>query len=279
MKPCRYIYLPIAIIVTTAITIASCSSITKFVPIQMARVPQTEAFEQIFTLQDTAHTPNWLFEGLAVVQPPSKDTYMDAVFSRLIGRRNWQHLKDLYVVENLPKEIESGDIFMRGSINLVMYLHPINHKKFVVEGFGRFFIIRKNNKEILLSGDFHVIPERHDISEFEQGFLLLNNEFFVSRIPARTTYYWKSSIAIRVALDTRLKGDKIYALDYNAEHHVYLLYDGGADSNTEDASVLIGTLTFEKKNHMSKFIDLRGIQFMEDDYKKKLINFEDVSEK
>lgn len=240
---------------------------TKVVPIQMARVPQTETYVQTFDLSAYRDAPRWLFADSAAQRHRSKDAFMDAVFTQLVGRRNWQNLKDIYTFESLQQEVESADIYVTGTLIFVVYLHPVKQDQAVLEGSGRYSIVRKKNKEILLSGDFRIKPALTPIADLYSGSLWIDTVFYVTRIPRQTTYYWEAPFTIELFVDNRFRDDGLFAIDYSRAHNVYLTHpDGRGDKER----IGIGQFTFDETANAAKFIDIRMMKFLEDDYKTRL---------
>lgn len=253
-----------------AATLGACS-ITRIVPIQMARVPQTETYIQTFDLSGFQSAPDWLYGNTAAREHRSKDAFMDAVFGQLIGRRNWQNLKDIYTFESLQQEVDSADIFVSGTVNFVIYLHPVRQDHAVMEGNGRYSIIRRKNNEILLSGDFRIKPDLVPIADLYSGSMVLNTVFYVTRIPRQTTYYWEAPFMIELFVNNRHQEHGVFAIDYSRPHNIYLT---NSRDSKEQQRVRIGQFIFDDTARTVKYIDIRMMKYLEDDYKTMLDTFE-----
>ncbi|MEJ2362451.1 MAG: hypothetical protein P8Z75_13735 [Gammaproteobacteria bacterium] len=234
-------------------------------------MPQTESFVQTFDLSGFRDAPDWLFEDAAAQRHRTKDAFMDAVFTRLVGRRNWQNLKDIYTFESLQQEIESADIYVTGTVNFVVYLDPVRQHQVVLGGSGRYSIVRRKNNEILLSGDFRIVPKRTPIADLYTGTLPVETVFYVTRIPRQTTYYWEAPTMLELSIDTRYKEDGVFAINYSKSHDIYLT---NPVASGEKKQVKIGQLVVDGRAHAVKLIDIRMMKFLEDDYKTKLGHIE-----
>jgi|RhiMetdeSRZDD1v2_1073273.scaffolds.fasta_scaffold67178_1 hypothetical protein len=247
------------------LTLAGCS-LTQIVPIQMARVSQTESYRQTFSfLASSVSERDRNQDGADITQ--FQNQRIDKVFSRLLGPDNWQTLKDLYGLGALREELIREEIFVQGLTNFTIYLDPLDHQSFVAEGMGRYFLIREKTKEILLSGDFQILGDRHFIDELDRGGLVVNVRLFTSRIPRQPTYIHEAPLKYKIFIDTRMKQDGIYAIDYTKRHQVYLAQDRDGDLSGAD---MIGTFVMSQTGQAIKLIDFRGINFLRSDYEKKL---------
>src|SRR5438874_7765715 len=205
------------------ITLAGCS-LTQIVPIQMARVSQTESYRQTFSfLASSFSERDRDQEGADTTQ--LQNQRIDRVFSRLLGPDNWQTLKNLYGLGSLREELIREEIFIQGLVNFTIYLDPLDHQSFVTEGMGRYFLIREKTKEILLSGDFQILGDRHFIDELDRDGMVVNVRLFTSRVPGQATYVHEAPLKYKIFIDTRMKRDGIYAIDYTKRHEVYLAQD------------------------------------------------------
>lgn len=258
------------------------SDFTSVIPIQMARISHTETYTQKFDitsfLENTSSSDK---EKNAKI-----DEHMDDVFISLLGGKNWQYLKDLYGSESIREEMKNGGVYVEGLINSTIYLVPnINTPdKFVMEGFGRWFVIRKTNKQILLSGDSLIRPKEINISDLsvndtpdssgndtpgssendtqnvlEKKKIRLDIDFFVTRIPRRPSYYQKSHLAIDIEINASKINKGVFSTNYDAFHKMYLIDKKGKETKIAD-------LKFKKPSSKYKLIDMRGINLIENDY-------------
>ena len=257
------------------LSICAACSLTRVVPIQIARVSQTELYTQKFSLTKTkANSP-----------PPDTNSHhlkdkiqeqnkqVDRIFTNLLGPTNWQNLKDHYGVKELRDELFDNEMEIKGFMNFSIYIDPIKQNEFLVEGTGRYFLIRKNGS-IILSGDSLVPLERHKFSEIDNGFVLINVEIYISRVPKLTTYYSKSWIKYKIYFDTSMKKDRVYSIDYNNKKHEVHLCTKSTKEECEDKNgktlsnyELLANLILHDAGK-AKLWDFRGIEILRDDYKK-----------
>lgn len=255
----------IFIILTTCFLFVGCS-ITRVIPIQLARVSQMESYKQTFTfLKPTLQEGTQDIDLLNRIQYQTRK--MDDIFIRLLGPINWQNLKDLYGLRSIRDELISKKIYIRGLISLTFYLDPVDQQSFTLEGMGRYFLIREKTGAILLIGDFHITSERHSLAVLDRGYIITNIELFTSRVPEQTTYIHEAPLKYKIFMDTSMKDDGIYSLDYTKEHEAYLPRD--LDEKLSIAN-LIGTLKIYETGKAMKLIDFRGLSFIRKDYEKKL---------
>ena len=239
---------------------SSCSTvenITNFVPVQLTRVPHTEVYNQTF---DITSSIDEQYPPLSEEQRKKKiDTNMDNIFMSLLGDKNWQYLKDLYGGGSIREEVIDGTVYIHGLINSTIYLEPKQHKKFIMEGSGRWLVINKKDQQILLSGDTHVRPEEYDLAQFKKGKLTIDLDLYVTRIPKRPSYYNKAKVIMELIVDTTQAEKEVFAINYIARHNLYIVHKDGTKTK-------FAYLVFEKSGHKYKIVDLRGIGFVENDY-------------
>ncbi|MFX0211932.1 MAG: hypothetical protein ACFFDT_38510 [Candidatus Hodarchaeota archaeon] len=132
---------------------------------------------------------------------------------------------------------------------------------------GRYFLIREKTGGILLIGDFHITCERHSRAILERGYIIANVKLFINRIPEQTTYIHEAPLKYKIFMDTSMKDDGIYSIDYSKRHEVYLPRD--SEEELTEAN-LIGTLKIPETGKTMKLIDFRGLRFIRKDYEKKL---------
>ena len=261
--------------ILAASTLAACSSIPdewqiwRQVPIQMSRVPQTDSYKQTYVIDVDQVKSN---EELTKTE--KQDKRMDQIFNTLIGEKNWQNLKNLYGVNDIRDEVVSGDVSMEGTINFTAYLDPVDQNYIVLEGSGRFFAIRnriKSSQEqlktILLSGDYHIVPQRYPISSLKSTCIPMDIKIYTTRIPGKITYYHDATIRY----DLRIKSYKknVYSLNYQSEHKGYLDMDNDGEYKSNE---YMASLKMNSEYYHVKLIDLSGLEFIKnytDETKKK----------
>lgn len=186
---------------------------------------------------------------------------IDEVFKKLLGKQNWQSLKDMYGLGSMREELLLRKIYVQGLLYFSIYIDPLEQDAFFVEGFGRYFLIREKTGEILLSGDFYLPLKRHRLTELDEGSITLNVKLFVT-VPGQTTFFHEAPLKYKIFMDTSMKRHRIYAIDYSREHEVYL-----GDNEVLDDSNKIGTIIIESNREAVKLLDLRRIHLLSDDYR------------
>jgi hypothetical protein len=236
---------------------------TRVIPIQVARIHQTESYVQTYSLRDLKATP--ATDVADEIQ--AQNRRIDDVFGRLLGTPNWQVIKDLYGLGVVRDELLAKKIITRGLIDFTIYLDPFDHQRFFIEGAGRYFLVREKTGEILLSGDFSIPAKPHAISELDQGYLVFDVEQIVTRIPGQVTYLHGAPLKYKIYIDNSMRKTRVYAIDYSNRNRneVYLPED--SDEPISDSN-LIGYMKMNAPGSASKLIDLRGIEFIRADYKR-----------
>jgi hypothetical protein len=246
--------------------VSACSSSPKLefwkqVPIQIARVSQTDSYQQIYILDSDSEIN---INDLSLEQRQKLDARMDLIFIHLIGARNWQYLKNLYGVNSMREELIEKNIYMDGLVNFIAYLDPEDLDYFIMEGNGRFFAIRRKTSEILLSGDFHIPPQRFKIDAMKSGCLPMQIKFYTTRIPGKVTYYQDTTVQYDLRTRPIRKQSDAYTVDYEKPHYAYLDLDGNGEFDKQE---LFGSLQLNTRYHHAKLIDLGGRNFIKDQYK------------
>lgn len=247
--------------------LAACANtspvqIWRQIPIQMTRVSQTDSYSQRFLLDNSKTTTS---ENLTAKQRQHVDARMDDIFSKLIGSRNWQYMKNLYGVSSIRDELLEKRLHMEGLINLTTYLYPDEKLDTVIlEGFGRFFAVRDKTNEILLSGDFHIKPQRYKLSDFKSGCIPLDTNIYTTRIPGKPTFYKDTIVRYDLFITSHNKNKKTFSINYENEHPAYIDLNG---DNQYDKSERFALLKMNARYSQAKLIDLSGLKLVKNDYK------------
>ena len=151
-------------------------------------------------------------------------------------------------------------------INIIIYIYPTRHNVFLVEGFGRYFLVRDKTKAILLSGDFHIPLKRHNIEELDNGYITTAVDLFVTRVPNQTTYLKETFLVYKIFVDRTMAEKSVYSIDYNRDHNVYLIKDKDFSDISNSDPIAKMTFLLTDDNKRSKLIDLRGMEFLRNDY-------------
>ncbi|MBA1145722.1 hypothetical protein H0Z60_01495 [Ectothiorhodospiraceae bacterium WFHF3C12] len=242
--------------------LTACESV-KVVPIQMARISQFEVYEQTFQFTEAPWPP---VQEQTLDQLRRVNAQMDSYLRFMVGPENWQALKDRYGMSTMREELLNRELRIRGFLHSVISLNPFRDERFHFEGAGRFFLIRERTGEILLNGDFHLIPKVHPVDQLKAGFIDVDVRQIITRIPGESTHLHDTTVRYRIHIDTARAHKDVYAIDYRAAHPVYLIEDP-AHERTEDAA-LIGHLYFDERLADGKLIDLRGRELLRDDYRR-----------
>ncbi|NOQ13628.1 MAG: hypothetical protein GQ583_03980 [Methyloprofundus sp.] len=234
-------------------------SITQVAPIQLSRIHQTETYIQKLSFLDN-------FTVESIVDPgqrmSAQTLEMDKIFKQLLGKRNWQNLKDSYGLGNLRNELLENNIYIQGITNLSVYLDAFDSDYFSIEGSGRFFLIRKKTGAILLVGDYTISDKVYSIQDLERGYLIFDVKTIISRIPGQVTYYHEAPLKYKIYIDNSLGENGVYSIDYGKKHQAYLVED---DEILSKAS-FFASLIFKTPKRATKLFDFRGINFIRRDY-------------
>ena len=235
------------------ILLINCS-LVRVVPVQIARISQIESYKQTFIFSE---------------QGEDEKMPMDKVFTKLLGKYNWQNLKDSYGTASLYRALIDEKIYLEGIINITIYVDPLDIESFLLEGFGRYYLIlgrTGEEDEILLSGDFQIKLDQHSISDLNRGYIYTRVKLYITRIPLQYSYLIEVPLMYKISMDTSMAKKRVYAIDYDTEHDVYLIDKG--DNLVPIGKMEIGRTLDEKYINKRKLIDLRGLKFLRDDYKK-----------
>ena len=145
-----------------------------------------------------------------------------------------------------------------------MYINPENHQEFFIEGSGRFFIINDTDGQIMLSGDFYLPTEKHNMDELFEGIVLISVKLYTTRVPEQVTYINEANLKYGVQIDNSMIKKKQIFIARDTQHNVYLM-DSEYDQDIETA-IHLGKMRFLDTNKKSKVIDLRGMRFLRNDY-------------
>lgn len=234
----------------------------RIVPIQMVRVTQTESFKQTFdglrmeqAERDVLTRPaNW-----------DQNRKIDEVFNALLGTYNFQKIKDRYGLSAVRDELLAGSIVSEGMLNFTLYINPHDHSQFLIEGTGRYFIVRSSTGEIMLSGDFKIPLQIHQLDALQKGQVPVNISLYASDIGGNSAHFHMAQLIYNVSVSKIEANKKTYAIKRNGfRHGVYLLKGFGEE--TIDNAIHIGNMQFEDDDSQSKIIDLRGLKMVRKDY-------------
>lgn len=123
-------WLPLAILLQLSACATENLEIWRQIPIQTARISQSEKFTLNFRIDTPA-----IAKLVSRRREDELDRRMDSIFINLIGAKNWQLIKNLYGVSSVREELLSGDIHMEGLFNFNIYLDPPGPRKNCI---GRF---------------------------------------------------------------------------------------------------------------------------------------------
>lgn len=243
--------------------LGGCSSVG-LVPIQLARTTQLETYEQTFyfraleTAGDLSRTGD--------LEPHIRVTReIDATFGALVGQENWQLIKDKYGFAPLRDELIAHELRLRGILTSLLSVDAFDRDRFYFEGSGRFFLVRGPSREILLNGDFVVVPRTYAIASLAQEDAAVDVDImlFISRIPGAITRFNDARVRYRIKVDSRRAASQVFSLAYDEAHPVFLLERDPTGATSER---LIGHLRFDAPVGDRKLIDLRGRRFLRSDY-------------
>lgn len=223
---------------------SSCTAfVPRIAPVQSARVVQTESFRQRFVIENVVRA--------------------ERVFRSVLGPENYDALKPDEWVPYVEKLL-AGSVEARGEGTLVISIMPQRHDQFFFEGWGHYSVADRESKQILFSGEFTVVDDGpHSMTEFQRGYLDTRVRQSLVRHFAlhRPTFIHESELVLRVHIK-RIDQD-LYILDYGTGHEVGIVNDVGRVE-------VIGCAEFDDQRDGRKLIDLRGIDFLRDDYAEKL---------
>lgn len=123
----------------------------------------------------------------------------------------------------MREELLNRELRIRGYLHAVISLNPYDTDRFHFEGAGRFFLVRERTGEILLNGDFHLIPKRHPISQLAAGYIDVDVRQIISRIPGEPTHLHDTTVRYRIHVE-----------DSRAAHPVYLIEDPAHECAGQD---------------------------------------------
>lgn len=231
------------------------------VPLQMVRVTQTEAFTQTFDA---------LRLNAPVVASNDRPAFteqnrlIDDTFTRMLGAKNFQQVKDRYGLGGVRDELLQGMITSQGHLTFTIYINPRDHTKFVLEGSGRFFIVREATKEIMLSGDFSIPIQDHALDELVKGKIPITVYLFTSNIGRGSTYFHKAPLIYNVGVEQLKNTPDAYVLKRGKyAHEVHLIDEGNPGM---EYAVKLGNFHVEDDPNQAKIIDLRGLKLVRNDY-------------
>lgn len=247
------------------------------VPRHISEMSIYETFEQDFSrLQDV--DPNRIINGDDSGEP----TYT----AMLIGNENYNSLfKDSKLRKQVGDLFSDKQVFTRGFIHLNISLVPYNLDQFRLEGFGSYYFIKGDDQSILFRSDIILEQRVYEISSLNEGILPIRFFQIITPIyktdPDLNAYNDTSMNPLYVEVEIiKLKKNKVYSIDYQANHLVYLCREGDECPENNPNRLPIGFLTFKQlqgngvaKNHpdpkvnpFNKVIDLRGKSMLRRDF-------------
>lgn len=254
----------LSVVIAIIILITGCGDkgldFLRQVPIQMARVTQTDSYSQTFIINSPA-----IREKEGAERDYALDEKMDNIFTHMIGAKNWQHLKDLYGISSLRNELIARRIHIDGMISFTIYLDPIDFDYIVLEGSGRYFAIRDETEAILMSGDFSIPPQRYAIEALKTGCVPMDAKLYTTRIPGKTTYYKDKLIRYDLIIDTLNASKDAYSIDYSSTHLGYMDMNGDGEYDAENEVFAI--LKLNETYQQAKLFDIQGLQFIRQNYR------------
>ncbi|BBM87911.1 hypothetical protein [Candidatus Uabimicrobium amorphum] len=205
-------------------------------PIQMARVTQIDSYKQTYNFKDESQAARAL--------------------EKLMGQKNWEILIDYLGSSEYFQELQSKNIFVKGSFVMSITLNPKDHNRFLVEGFGRYYVVRNKTNEVLFSADYRIIEKQHTIDDFQKK-KVLNVDVQHSMIrhfptEGEKNFYHEAPFNMNIFVTSTTDG--VYTLNYDKEHE--LVIDGE----------VVGNMYFAKSLAQQKLIDLRDMGYVKNDY-------------
>lgn len=224
--------------------ISACGLIPRL-PIQTARVVQTEQYEQFFTIPSGG--------GETSCNDDSRN-YLSGMFPRLIGPENWANLSVVFARPSICDEMAAEKISILGNMNAIVYLVPGTVDEFVLEGSGHYYLIRQADRSIMMGGDFQILPDKHSVADMRRGSLDIDIQLITTMIGGVTTYMHDADLSYRIFIDLDRQEDDVYAIDYTRRHQAFL----GED--------MISEIVFSAGERPNKLIDFRGVELLQTDY-------------
>lgn len=207
----------------------------RVVPVQMARVTQIDSYEQTYRIHNEIEA--------------------DTVFRKVLGEKNWSiFIAYCGDIIEILKELKNQEIVVQGTIISSMSLNPTNQNLFFIEGFGKYYVIRKTTNEILFSATYTIENNIYSISSIKKDKkleLTIKQKLVRHFYSDKPSYYHDVPLKFRVYLK-KIK-ENVYSFAYEKKHE--FLVDGK----------VVGTLFF-KKGKGEKFFDFRGRNFLYNDY-------------
>lgn len=224
--------------------ISACGLIPRM-PIQTARVVQTEQYEQFFTIgSDDASTSC----------SADDRNYLSRMFPRLIGPENWASLSVVFARPSICDELAAEQISILGNMLAVVYLTPGSVDEFVLEGSGHYYLVRKADRSIMMGGDFQIKPTTHSVADMQRGFLDIDIQLITTMIGGVNTYMHDADLRYRIFIDLSRSDNDVYAIDYAKRHQAFL----GED--------MVSEMVFAAGDRPGKLIDFRGVGLLQTDY-------------
>ena len=250
------------LIVTLSAFVASCGLVPR-IPIQMSRVVQIERYEQTFIVSPQARQSS---PDIVAADGTCNDRttgYFGDVFLRLIGAENWKTLRTNFGQMNYCNELLAGTISLKGNVQLVVYLLESDLDRFEVTGTGSYFLIQGSTDEIIMAGQFEVVPTLQSVDDLRRGYIEIDVQLIPTKVLSGQTFMHESDVRYRIYMDTSRADEDTYSIDYTRKHQAFLGKDLPEES---EEFVLFGEIVIEDTGRNTKLLDLRGRTFLRSDY-------------
>ena len=234
--------------------VLSGCGLTQIAPIQTGRIAQLETFRHTF----------YFGKSNSLGSDSDINRKIDTTFKKLLGETDWRTIKDNYGFRDIKDELVAKSIYVKGLAQFYITIDPYDHQQFLLEGTGKYYLIRQKTNSILLLGDFIAPPTTFKISDLNNGLLSINVNLYTTTIPGEITHTNGSIVKYQIKFDKSRKQESINRIDYRAINDVHIV--SSLDEPLTDDNKL-GELIFDNQEQSSKkLLDLRGIQFLRTDY-------------
>lgn len=209
----------------------------RIMPVQMARVTQIDTYEHWYEFKDEAHA--------------------DKVFRIIMGQKNWESfIQYCGRIGEVLQDLQRREIQVQGTIIMTLSLVPTDHEKFIIEGFGQYYVVRKTTNEIMFSATYYILDNIHSLKELQTTNCIEveTKQYLIRHFAAEKPHYFHDT-PLRFRFYTRLLQDRVYTLDYDRKHELVI------------GNEAVGYLQFHRSRYGDKVIDMRGISYLKNDYK------------